>query len=46
LEDALRSIVYLDDAQIVDLDISKRYATEAEPPGVVVRVGELGPWDE
>ena len=41
LEDALRSIIYRDDAQIVDLRIAKRYATEAEPPGVAVRVGGL-----
>lgn len=37
IEDGLNGIAYKDDAQIVDLTVSKRYA---ETPGVVVTIAE------
>jgi Holliday junction resolvase RusA-like endonuclease len=42
VEDALKGIVYVDDARIVDGGQSKRYAEPGKPPGVTVRVAPAG----
>lgn len=38
VEDSMKGIVWRDDAQVVEQIVYKRFATEAETPGVVVTV--------
>lgn len=38
VEDALRGILYVDDSQLVDLDVTKRYGVN---PGVEITVAPL-----
>ena len=38
--DAMNSVVFRDDAQIVHIETSKEFATESNPPGAIVSVRE------
>jgi crossover junction endodeoxyribonuclease RusA len=41
--DALTGIAYLDDAQIIDLHVTKDWAAAGEPPGVTITISEITP---
>lgn len=43
LLDALTGVVFLDDAQVVDLIVRKRYADPGQQPGVAVEISERLP---
>lgn len=41
--DGLTGVAYVDDAQVVDAPLCKRYAQEGQEPGLLVTIEELGP---
>ena len=41
-EDALTNILWLDDAQITEEQLSKRYATDEQKPGVWITIATVG----
>lgn len=42
--DALSGVAYIDDSQVVTLDVAKRYATDFV--GVIICIDKIGIWDE
>ena len=41
LKDALKGVIYRDDAQVIDVHASKRYATSEAPPQVYVTIRKV-----